>query len=73
MCFKEISCRFDDLLAEHFKTDKTSELVARKYFWPNFYKDVKAYIKDCNIYLTLMIVYQSYIEIFSTNIYLSLE
>lgn len=47
---------YNNLLASHFKIDKTCELVARKYYWPIFHYDVKVYIKDCDICLALKAV-----------------
>ena len=46
-----LSRSHDNLLAKHFKIDKINELVARNHFWSIFYRDVKVYIKDCNLYL----------------------
>ena len=34
--------------AGHLGIDKTYELVARTYFWPNMGKDVKKYVSTCN-------------------------
>ena len=47
-----IICHHDDLLAEHFGIDKTRELVGRKYYWPNLRKDVKNFIRGCDVCLT---------------------
>lgn len=51
ICFKVINCHHDNLLAEHFKIYKLRELIAMKYFWPTFCQNIKAYIKDYDIYL----------------------
>lgn len=32
---------------------KYKKLIAKKYFWPTFCQDVKAYVRGCNIYLAL--------------------
>ena len=48
-----ISWHYDELLAGHFGISKIRELIDRKYYWLSFRKDVKAYIKDCNICLGL--------------------
>jgi len=34
--------------AGHIGIDKTYELVARNYFWPNMSKDVRKYVDTCN-------------------------
>ena len=46
-----ISWHHDDLLAEYFSTDKTRELVGRKYYWPSLRKDVESYVWGCDICL----------------------
>ena len=51
ICFMVISCQHNDFLTERFGCDKTSELVSRKYYWPSLKKDVKTYIKGCDICL----------------------
>ena len=51
ICFKEINCHHDDLLAEHFGIDKIQELVARKYYWFTLYYNVKTYVQGCNLCL----------------------
>ena len=52
ICSKVISRYHDDLLAEHFSIDKTRELVGQKYYWPSLRKDVKNYVKGCDVCLT---------------------
>ncbi len=47
-----ISRHYDDPLAGHFGIEKTLELIARKYYWPTLQRDVKAYVKGCDICLT---------------------
>lgn len=44
--------RYDNSLANYFGINKTQELKAKKYYWPILFCNVKAYIKDCDIYLT---------------------
>ncbi len=46
-----ISRHHDDPLAGHFGRKKTRELIARKYYWPTLRRDVKAYIKGCDVCL----------------------
>ena len=41
----------DDPLAGHFGIEKTHELLARKYYWPTLWHNVKAYVKGCDICL----------------------
>ena len=48
---KLISQHHNDLLEVHFGIDKTRELIGRKYYWPSFRKDIKAYIKSCDVCL----------------------
>ena len=47
-----ISCHHDDPLAEHFDIDKTRELVGWKYYWPSLRRDVKSYVRRCDVCLT---------------------
>lgn len=46
-----ISWYYEDSLAGHFGFNKIWELIAWKYYWLSFWKDVKAYVKGCNICL----------------------
>ena len=46
-----ISRHHNDSLAGHFGIDKTRELVGRKYYWPSLRKDVKDYVRGCDICL----------------------
>ncbi len=47
-----ISRHHDDPLASHFRIEKkTRELIARKYYWSTFHRDVEAYIIGCDICL----------------------
>ncbi len=46
-----ISRHHDDPLAGHFGIDKTTELIAQKYYWPTLRRNVKAYVTGCNICL----------------------
>ena len=39
----------DDPLAGHFGSDKTTELLRRKFFWGTINKDIKAYVDTCDI------------------------
>lgn len=56
-----INCYHNDLLADHFKINKTCELIARKYYWPTLCQNVEAYIKGCNDCLASKAVrYKSY-------------
>ena len=48
---KMINCHHNDLLAGHFGIDKTRELVGRKYYWPSLRKDVKDYVRGCDVCL----------------------
>ena len=46
----------NNLLASYFCIKKACKLLARKYFWPTFRHDVEAYIKGCNVCLSLQMV-----------------
>ena len=53
---KVISCYHNDSLTEHFGIDKRKELVGRKYYWPSLKKDVKTYVRECDVCLGLKVV-----------------
>ncbi len=42
----------DNPLVGHFGIEKTCKLIARKYYWPTVQRDVKAYVKGCDVCLT---------------------
>ena len=46
-----ISCHHNDLLIGHFSINKTKELIAKKYYMPTFFQNMKKYVRGCNIYL----------------------
>ena len=46
-----ISRHHNDPLVGHFGIDKTRELVGRKYYWPSLRKDIKNYVKRCDVCL----------------------
>ena len=52
ICSKVISCHHNDPLAGHFGIDKTRELVGQKYYWPCLRKNVKNYVRGCDVCLT---------------------
>ena len=41
----------DNPLAGHFGIEKTRELIARKYYWPTLHRDVKDYVRECDVCL----------------------
>ena len=51
-----ISRHHDDPLAGHFGIDKTKKLVGRKYYWPSLRRDVKSYVRGCDVCLALKVV-----------------
>ena len=51
-----ISSPYYNLLAGHFDIRKIRELAARKYYWPLLCHNVKKYVKECNICLSLKAV-----------------
>ena len=46
-----ISRHHDDPLAGHFGIDKTKDLIGRKYYWPSLRRDIKDYVKGCDVCL----------------------
>ena len=48
-----ISKHHDDLLANHFGIEKMRELVAKKYYWETLCHDVKVYVRDCDVYISV--------------------
>ena len=51
-----ISWHHDIPLVGHFCIDKTKDLVGRKYYWPSLWKDIEAYVKGCDVCLSLKAV-----------------
>ncbi len=51
-----ISRHYNDPLAGHFRIDKTWELIAQKYYWPTFRRDVETYVIGCDVCLALKAV-----------------
>ncbi len=47
-----ISRHHNDPLADHFGIEKTRKFITRKYYWPTLCRDIKAYVKGCNVCLT---------------------
>ena len=39
----------DILTAEHGGTAKMTELIQRKYYWPNMWETIKQYVKGCDV------------------------
>ena len=48
---KLISRHYDDPRADHFGIEKTHKLLAKKYYWPTFCHNVKAYVKGYDVCL----------------------
>ena len=51
-----ISRHHNNPLADHFGIKKIRELIARKYYWPMLRRDIKDYIRGCDVYLALKAV-----------------
>ncbi len=51
ICSELISKHHNDLFIGYFGIKKTQKLITKKYYWPMLQKDVKAYVKDCNVFL----------------------
>ncbi len=49
---KLISKYNNDQLVSYFKINKTWELIAQKYYWPTFCRNIKVYVIGCDIYPT---------------------
>lgn len=47
-----ISRHRDNFLADYFGINKIRKLISRKYYWPTLMRNIKAYVKDYNIYLS---------------------
>ncbi len=52
ICLELINRYHDDLLAGHCGLEKTCKLIARKYYRPALQRDIKAYVKGCDVCLT---------------------
>ena len=57
ICSMLINRYYNNLLVGHFGIKKMQKLIAKKYYRLILQKDVKAYIKGCNIYLASKTVY----------------
>jgi len=44
-----IRMNHDDPYAGHFGATRTTALIRRKYFWPGLNKDVREYVKNCDV------------------------
>ena len=44
-----ISTQHNNLLAGHFRIEKTWKLLAQKYYWPTLRHNIKVYVKDFNV------------------------
>ena len=44
-----ISRHYNNPLAGHYGIKKTRELIAQKYYWPTLRRDIKDYVRGCNI------------------------
>ena len=53
---KFITRHHNNPLVVHFDINKTRELISYKYYWSSFKKDIKAYVKDCNVYLASKVI-----------------
>ena len=47
----------NNLLVDYFGIKITSELIARKYYWPSLCHNVEDYMKGCNVCLALKAVW----------------
>ena len=54
--FKVINCHHNGPLVGYFGTKKTRKLVGRKYYWPSLRKNVRNYVKKCDISLASKII-----------------
>ena len=49
--FEMISHHYNNLLVRHYGINKTRELVGQKYYWPSLRRDVKSYVRGCDVCL----------------------
>ena len=49
--YEIISCHHNDPLAGHFEINKTRKLIGRKYYWLSLRKNVKFYVRGCDVCL----------------------
>lgn len=54
---KLICKHHNDLLAGYFGIKTKQEFIAQKYCWLTIYHDIKDFVKRCNVYLTLNIIW----------------
>ena len=40
---------YDDVLAGHFRVNRTLELIDHKYYWPDISNNVHDYVASCNV------------------------
>ena len=52
-----ISRHHNNPLASYFGIKKTRELIAQKYYMPTLRRDVKDYVRGCDVYLALKAVW----------------
>ena len=52
ICSKQINKYYNNPIAGYFGIEKIWKLIAKKYYQPTPKRDIKAYIKGYNIYLT---------------------
>ena len=46
---KLLRLHHDDFLASHFKVKKTRVLMQRKFYWFKMTRNIKEYVKDCDM------------------------
>ena len=46
--------------ADHFKINKITDLLQRKYYWQNLFKNMKKYVKTCNVCLHMKISHHKF-------------
>ena len=44
---------YDNVLAEHYKINRTINLLFKKYYWVNTMNDVQEYVALCTVYLRI--------------------
>lgn len=61
--FEQINKHYDNLLVSFLKIKNMQELIIKKYYWLMLLKNIKAYIKQGQIYLALKVDgYKPYID-----------
>ena len=59
---KLMKIHHDDLYTNYFKIEKTMNLLQKKYYWQSLLKNMKKYVKTCNICQHMKISYHKFYD-----------